>query len=64
MKKKMYEAPRVEVIEVENEGVMALSMAPDGGLTPDPASTRNSSSPYNASALSDFEDMINDILTF
>ena len=59
--KKQYEAPAIEVIAMENEGVIAAS----GGV----GSTENydpkplSGSAYNGASSSDLEDMINDILT-
>lgn len=64
--KEAYVSPRIEVIEMENEGVIAAS----GGVSNFPenpigastySSGRNSRS-YNASS-SDLEDLINDILT-
>ena len=58
--KKQYEAPAIEVVAMENEGVIAASGA---------SSTENydpvplSGSAYNGASSSDLEDMINDILT-
>ncbi|WP_300704114.1 hypothetical protein [Bacteroides sp.] len=60
-KKDMYVSPQVEVIEMENEGVIASSQLPGVG---DGGSTRAiQSKGYNSAASSDLEDMINDILT-
>ena len=62
MQKKQYVAPSIEVIAMENEGVIAASGAGSGnteGYTPTPLS----SSTYNGASSSDLEDMINDILT-
>lgn len=58
MQKKQYEAPSIEVIAMENEGVIAASGNTEG-YTPTPLS----SSTYNGASSSDLEDMINDILT-
>lgn len=58
MKKRKYEAPSVEIIAMENEGVIAAS----GGTEPmNPVSTQMGS--VNNASSSDLEDMINDILT-
>lgn len=65
-KKLKYEAPLIEVIEMENEGVMASSMS-DMGQKP---WGRSATSPTTrsvgygtASSASELEDLINDILT-
>lgn len=62
MQKKQYEAPSIEVIAMENEGVIAASGASGSsteGYTPTPLS----GSAYSGASSSDLEDMINDILT-
>ena len=63
MQKKQYVAPSIEVIAMENEGVIAAS----GGTGPSENYGESGMSsayrPGNASG-SDLEDMINDILTF
>ena len=63
--KKWYEAPSIEVIAMENEGVIAASGDPGGGSTSESVvpSPFGSSNACGASS-SDLEDMINDILTF
>lgn len=65
-KKEKYLTPHIEVIEVENEGSVMSASINTGSSVSDFNSggslfpmTRN-----NASALSELEDMINDILTF
>lgn len=68
--KQPYTAPAVEVIEMENEGVIAASSTYDsnGGL----GNFGNGGDIFNSSAsqrrgyssASELEDMINDILTF
>lgn len=62
MKKDIYISPQVEVIEMENEGVIATSV--DGFPNVPMSATRpnNVLKDSNASS-SDLEDMINDILT-
>ena len=61
-KKKQYAAPTIEVIAMENEGVIAASGGT--GSTENYNPTPLSGSTYNGSATSnDLEDMINDILT-
>ena len=57
--KKQYEAPAIEVIAMENEGVIAASGASTENYEPVPIS----GSAYNGASSSDLEDMINDILT-
>lgn len=63
MKKDLYESPRIEVIKLENEGVIASSVfdIPNKPMN----SVRTSGTRYsgNATLESDVEDMINDILT-
>ena len=61
MQKKQYVAPSIEVIAMENEGVIAASGA--GGNTEDYTPTPLSGSAYSGASSSDLEDMINDILT-
>lgn len=58
-KKDMYVSPQVEVIEMENEGVIAASVA---GIPEQPIRS-SSSRGYNSASSSDVEDLINDILT-
>lgn len=60
--KEIYVSPQVEVIHMENEGVIASSQLPgigDGGGMTRAAQSRG----YNSAASGDLEDMINDILT-
>lgn len=60
-KRAIYVSPQVEVIQVENEGVIASSI---DRLPVEPWSSTKSVSNYSTSASnSDLEDMINDILT-
>lgn len=60
----IYEAPSVEVVKLENEGVIAGSL---GGSTQDyvetPMSTVRTNHSYNSASSNDLEDLINDILT-
>lgn len=67
-----YVPPAIEIIEVENEGVMAASVntSPGGsygnGGSMFGTSTRSSttrSNPHSTSTLGELEDIINDILT-
>ena len=60
--KENYVSPRIEVIPMETESVIAVS----GGSLPHSTGTyRNGSTrSYNGAAGSDLEDLINDILTF
>lgn len=64
--KEKYLPPTIEVIEVENEGVIALSDF-TGGNPALPGrnytTSRTKNSIQSASAFSDLEDLINDILT-
>ncbi|WP_300698528.1 hypothetical protein [Bacteroides sp.] len=62
MKKDMYISPQVEVIEMENEGVIATSVEGFPNV-PMSATRPNSVSRSNHASSSDLEDMINDILT-
>ncbi|EKU88198.1 hypothetical protein [Bacteroides oleiciplenus] len=68
--KENYVSPQIEVIPMETEGVIAgsgdLPGVGDGGGGYRSAGTYRSGSTrgYNGSAVSDLEDMINDILTF
>ena len=60
-----YMVPTIEVIEIENEGVMALSNMPEkpGPFSAGTNSARSNTS-YNAgNELSEFGDLLNDILT-
>ena len=62
-KKDMYVSPHIEVIKMENEGVIAASgnLPPVGGGGSAISSTRGGS--YNSAGSSDLEDLVNDILT-
>lgn len=62
-------APAIEVIEMENEGVIAssgnLPGYSDGGeMFSTGGSNRMRNNNYNSASFSDLEDTINDILTF
>ena len=61
-KKDMYVSPQIEVIEMENEGVIASSV---GDFPNVPMSASRPSGGFRSSnaACNDLEDMINDILT-
>ena len=66
-RKKHYVPPQIEVIQVENEGVLAASGQMDvpsfndgGSMHGSRSTVRNS---HNTSPASDIEDMINNILT-
>ena len=61
MQKKQYVAPSIEVIAMENEGVIAASGA--GSENYGESGMSSAYRPGNASG-SDLEDMIDDILTF
>ena len=52
-----YITPSIEVIKMENEGVIATSGEPYHPIT------RTSTHSYNSASSSDLEDLINDILT-
>lgn len=56
--KRQYAAPAIEVIAMENEGVIASS-----GITESMTPVGNQSVQWNSASSSDLEDMINDILT-
>lgn len=58
--KELYAAPSIEIIEMENEGVIAASSSTEGY---EPMTRRSSTATYNSASGSDLEDMINDILT-
>ena len=62
--KKQYEAPAIEVVAMENEGVIAASGGSGSGSNEGYGESGMSGyyNPGNASG-SDLEDMINDILT-
>ena len=64
-RKAKYVTPQIEIIEMESEGVMALSNMPGGnpGMTGG-RSSRRSTQRYSSSSISELEDLINDILTF
>lgn len=55
-----YQAPALEIISMEMEGVIATSGEP---LTPGDMRSTRSVRPYSNASSSDLEDMINDILT-
>lgn len=62
----IYEAPSVEVVKLENEGVIAGS--PGGssyteGYNRKELSSSRPTRGYNSASSSDLEDLINDILT-
>lgn len=66
MRKEAYTAPTVEVIRVENEGVIASSPGISGGnegYNQGTLSNSRSTRGYNSASSSDLEDLINDILT-
>ena len=56
-----YITPSIEVIKMENEGVIATSGEPYHPITRYSGSTSTHS--YNSASSSDLEDLINDILT-
>lgn len=60
--KEKYVSPRIEVIRMENEGVIAASV---GDIPNHPMSTsyRGSGRSMNRASSNDLEDLINDILT-
>ena len=61
--KETYIAPSIEVIKMENEGVIAASGSSEP-YNPTPMSSgRGSARNYNSASSSDLEDLINDILT-
>ena len=64
-RKAKYVTPQIEIIEMESEGVMALSNMPGGNPgMPGRSSSRRSTQRYSSSSISELEDLINDILTF
>lgn len=67
MKKQTYVSPRIEVIQMENEGVIAASGFSGGGGISDmdivPLNNSRSGGRYNAASSSEIEDMINDLFT-
>lgn len=65
IQKEKYLAPQIEIIKMENEGVIATSgNLPSVGNGGSAYSSRaRSTRGYNGASSSDLEDMINDILT-
>lgn len=64
LKKAKYLAPQIEIIEMENEGVIALSNMSGGNPAfPSRSSARKSTQYHSSSSISELEDLINDILT-
>lgn len=63
-KKQAYTAPVIEVIEMENEGIIASSVPGygNGGNVGTPTKSAINRS-YRGASSNDLEDMINDILT-
>ncbi len=65
IQKEKYLAPQIEIIKMENEGVIATSgnlpSVGNGGSAY--SSHARSTRGYNGASSSDLEDMINDILT-
>lgn len=65
LKKKHYVAPHIEVVAMENEGVIAAS---SGGNLPDVGDGGSAFGIYSGSGASasssDIEEMINEILTY
>lgn len=65
-RRETYEAPTVEVVKLENEGVIAGSPTGTGTTPPyeeTPMSTVRTNRGYNSASSNDLEDLINDILT-
>lgn len=60
IEKEFYAAPSIEIIEMENEGVIAASTE---GYEPMTRRSSTTTPTYNSASGSDLEDMINDILT-
>lgn len=60
--KEKYVSPSIEVIQVENEGVIAASVG-EIPVKPMNSSISTGNRSYNSASGSDLEDMINDILT-
>ena len=61
--KETYEAPSMEVIKMENEGVIAASSEGYHPVQTKSYSNRTSTRNYGSASSSDLEDLINDILT-
>lgn len=63
-KKNKYVSPQIEVIHMENEGVIAASAGSDFPNVPmNPGAGTYSGRNVNSASSSDLEDLINDILT-
>ena len=59
--KEAYVSPSIEIIRIENEGVIAASVGGTQDYTPvNPNVGRTN---YNSASSSDLEDLINDVLT-
>ncbi|NDW13564.1 hypothetical protein D0T50_11780 [Bacteroides sp. 214] len=65
--KKNYQTPHIEIINVQNEGVMAMSDVTGGGEifnSPSPTSTSAGVPGTNSTdALNELEDLLNNLLT-
>ena len=62
--KEAYTAPSIEVIKMENEGVIALSSTGSNeGYTSGTLNSASTGRSYNSASSSELEDFINDILT-
>lgn len=61
--KETYKAPSMEVIKMENEGVIAASGEGYHLVQTKSYSNRTSTGNYGSASSSDLEDLINDILT-
>lgn len=61
-KKQQYVSPQIEVIRMENEGVIASSVNNINNI-PMSKSTYGRKRSYNNATTSELEDLINDILT-
>ena len=62
-RKETYTAPSLEVIKMENEGVIAASGEDYNPIQTRSYSNSTSTRSYNSASNSDLEDLINDILT-
>lgn len=63
-RKETYTAPSLEVIQMENEGVIATSgQFSTEDYNPSTMSNTRVNSSYNSASGNDLEDLINDILT-
>ena len=62
-KKDLYVSPQVEVIKMENEGVIASSVNGMNNTDWAPKSSAHSNYSRTSAGRNDLEDMINDILT-